>query len=876
MKEMNFRIWFENKELVSLNEDYKTALEKFAKENPQTPREAIQKYIDEFRTIVTKKYRQINDAIPGLSVPLNKRNNIDAYPTFRDLEAVVDHVKGQVDFHGKVNFKDVNVDAKPVFENNTIVIYHADSPRACIKYKGNIPYSWCVARADAGNLYHAYRFKDHEPSFYFVKNKQRTQEEFKLWNLVKTSFEGKFKDPYHFFVIQTLKGASPTDHEKKQYVVTSANNDGDKSMSWREIVAIEPSLQGLEEVFKNVPLSQEERQDHKEFSRGISDEQFAKLPYERKNRYMDIYVRLDKGLTDAQFASLPEDLKNKYIGFGVGLTNNQYESIKGTKLEKRYMAVTLEKAKNLSGRTDVPMELTRSEKAILLANPGRLDLNSITTENIIHLLGGMRKKLRRWEDEDGYEHEDEDEWEGEFEEIKANHHARPEQRKEDQQMAELIVASKKDLDKYDVAALIKHSPDPGRTIQALGDKVRLLDGKMLEFVREYVRNARPEYAKSMSDGLFEKHSDLDLDSLSHVLSHAKEPEKVIQAILDRHQDKPFGYLVFQMLDKAEDKNKTLDALLQRKKVFSGIDPYSLGTFYFGNHHGDFFNSLRGERRQKLAERVAEDNKESLLKWNKEKYSRGHNPIAVLMMMASDKQKILDILGEDILEKVLEEDVEMILRHSDPDESEKFASFLGEKFSHKNKVSLIIRSKDKIKVLNELGQESIDKISGEDILRIMDDMSMNAEQKRLLADEIVKRKSEFESGGAYVHWNYLKKLIGNASDKLRSAIQIVSKVNPRLDSPEWTRPTWSYLFESIISEFKGEEAQKLVEFTLKNKEMSDWDFNSVFAMAPDKQRVIDVVGEERVRKAMKSKAFHSKSYPPLADIYEKYKEKTNAV
>jgi hypothetical protein len=860
---MKFRTWLENTELLILNEDYKTALEKFAKENPQTPREAIQKYIDEFRTIVTKKYRQINDAVPGLNVPLNRRTNIDAYPTFRDLEAVVDHVKGQVDFHGKVNFKDVEVDAKPVFENNNIVIYHADSPRACIKYKGNIPYSWCVARADAGNLYHAYRFKEHEPSFYFVKNKQRTQEEFKLWNLVKTSFEGKFKDAYHFFVIQSPKGANPKDHEKKQYVVTSANNDADKSMSWREIVTIEPSLQGLEDVFKNVPLSQDERQDHKEFSYGISDEKFAKLPYERKNRYMDIYVRLDKGLTDAQFASLPEDLKNKYIGFGVGLTNNQYESIKGTKLEKRYVGVTLEKLRNMAGRTDVPMELTRSEKQILLANPGRLDLSSITTENIAHLLGGMRKKLRRWEDEDGQEHDDEDAWEGEFEEISASRHARPEQRKEEQQMAELIVASKKDLDKYDIFALIKHSPDPGRTIRALGDKVKLLDGKMLEFVREYIRHAGPEYKKSISDGLFEKHPELDLNSLSHILSHAKDPEKVIQAILDRHRNKPLGHLVFQMIEKAQDKDKTLESLIQQKNVFSGMNPRDLGTFYFGNHHGDFFNSLRGERRQKLAERVAEDNKESLLGWKKEKYSSGHNPIAVLMLMASNKQRILDILGKEILEKVPEEDVETILRLSNPDEAEKFASFISEKLSHKNKISLIIRANDKIKVLNDLGQEAIDEISGADIIRMMDDMTMDSEGKRLVADEIAKRKSEFKWGGAHIYWDYVKKILAHVSDKLRSAMEIASKVSATLEKSEW-----HYFFDQI--DLKEEDMQKLVEFTLKNKDMSDWDFNSVFARAPDKQRVIDVVGEERVRKAMKSKAFHSKSGPPLRDVYEKYK------
>ena len=79
-----------------------------------------------------------------------------------------------------------------------------------------------------------------------------------FWRWYKTNIEfkeikkdqtGKFQDKYHFFVIQVIRYANPKDHSQKQYIVTSAENDGDKEMSWDEIIKIEPRLQGKEETF---------------------------------------------------------------------------------------------------------------------------------------------------------------------------------------------------------------------------------------------------------------------------------------------------------------------------------------------------------------------------------------------------------------------------------------------------------------------------------------------------------------------------------------------------------------------------------------------------------------------------------------------------
>ena len=177
--------------------------------------------------------------------------------------------------------------------------------------------------------------------FYFIKDKERTEKEFGVWNMTKNLFNGSFKDKYHFFVVQTLKDSDLNNPNKKQFIVTSAMNDGDEQMSWNELLKIQPKLKGLEKVLAPKPISGEEKEDINKFRKGLSDQDFAKLPYKKKDRYLDIYIKRNVKLSDVQFASMPKDLKNKYLSFGVGLSNGQLEMIRGDKkLVKRYRQIT--------------------------------------------------------------------------------------------------------------------------------------------------------------------------------------------------------------------------------------------------------------------------------------------------------------------------------------------------------------------------------------------------------------------------------------------------------------------------------------------------------------------------------------------------------
>jgi hypothetical protein len=321
-----------------LDEDFKSQEQNYI--NQGNDPQIVKSYIERFRKIRDKNYRQLNDQIDGLE-NVKDRKNIDSYKTFKELETIVDYVRGQVDLEGTSLGSDIEIDGTPIYENDVFEIYYADSPKACIKYKGNIPYGWCVSRNYSSNMFYTYRFKEHEPAFYFIKIKDRTKKELGFFSMVGNVFNGQFKDEYHFFVLQTLKGAKIGDTTTKQYVVTSAMNDGDIQMSWDDIVSIEPRIANLQEIFKPVELAPKEKEFYDKYKDGTDDKTFCKFDYTNKRRYLDIYVRQEQLLTDEQFKCLPEDLMNLYVGFGVGLSENQFESIKTNKnLLKRYQQIT--------------------------------------------------------------------------------------------------------------------------------------------------------------------------------------------------------------------------------------------------------------------------------------------------------------------------------------------------------------------------------------------------------------------------------------------------------------------------------------------------------------------------------------------------------
>jgi hypothetical protein len=298
-----------NLRLTSILKEYSIGVvnklkEKFKKENSALTDEIIEEYINRFDQL--KSSPKVND------------KDITTY-SFQKLEQVVDSfpTKEKVSkTNNTVEFSQTEL----IYNKAPIQIYHGDKERTCIKIKGDFPASWCIARSNGGNMYNTYRYAGTEPSFYFVKNLERLNKINKIED-----------DKYCFFVVQR--------NNQGNYIVTSAKNDGDKPMSWNDILQIEPLLQGTESLFKNVPLTDEEREYYRRFKDGIRNEEYNDLSYKEKK----IYISIRKELNDEKFKNTPNDLINDYISMGVELTEEQFDFIKEKRqLLNNYRRVTID------------------------------------------------------------------------------------------------------------------------------------------------------------------------------------------------------------------------------------------------------------------------------------------------------------------------------------------------------------------------------------------------------------------------------------------------------------------------------------------------------------------------------------------------------
>jgi len=213
---------------------------------------------------------------------------------------------------------DSNEQSNKIYEDDGLIIYRADTAKQAIDIKGDYKYEWCIARSNTGNLFNSYRYAPYEPTFYFVKD-----------------IEKDINDPYHFFVVQATKD---------EYIVTSGENDGDRNMSWDEILKIQPKLKDKENLIKWIPIPIETKQRLNTY-REMNDDDFIKLSYEYKKEYIE-YKGVEK-ISNLKFEHLPKDLKNLYISLGANLNEIQFNIIKQDKqLLQRYKEMCIRSITN--------------------------------------------------------------------------------------------------------------------------------------------------------------------------------------------------------------------------------------------------------------------------------------------------------------------------------------------------------------------------------------------------------------------------------------------------------------------------------------------------------------------------------------------------
>jgi len=105
--------------------------------------------------------------------------------TFDQVEQLIDAAEARAQIKGRTTTEPVDTSSEDtIYDNNNLLILRGDLKEKCIRYgKG---YSWCISRRDASNLYFRYRTGTNEPMFYFVFDRDRSDQ-----------------DPWHAVVICT-------------------------------------------------------------------------------------------------------------------------------------------------------------------------------------------------------------------------------------------------------------------------------------------------------------------------------------------------------------------------------------------------------------------------------------------------------------------------------------------------------------------------------------------------------------------------------------------------------------------------------------------------------------------------------------------------
>ncbi len=507
---------------------------KWLANNPTLTSDQIDIYIkwfDELRKSKPAAARTINiDGVPKGE----DRFDISKYSDWHSFESFVDAVRAQTQLKGEKLSDNLEViDGKPLFKKNGLEVYYADTPRACVKYKGSVPYGWCVSRADSSNMFYSYRLRSYNPAFYFVKDVEATKKELSS----DEKFSGKFSNPWHFFVIQVLKTANINDLTDKSYVVTSANNDGDILMSWNEIVNIQPKLNRLQSKFLPRPLSDEDISIINKYRNGLTFNEFIRLSYNEKERFLDVYPTLSRNkITDEMFNALPYELKNKYIGMSIGLSDEQYSSIHSDKnLLKRYVQMVEKKFEVWLKRHD--FSLVNSEIDVL-------SKYGILEKHVNQLKGEYSPVL----------------WLLRYSTDK-------------QKTIDTLLNINVPLTDDNIGWLLDESTDKQKTVDTLLNKNIPLTYPSNNNVYLLLWHATDK--QKTVDTLLNINVELTDDNVYRLLQYSTDKQKTVDTLFNKNVPLRWGNVVGNLLAASTDKQKTIDTLFNKNVPLTDDNVYGL-------------------------------------------------------------------------------------------------------------------------------------------------------------------------------------------------------------------------------------------------------------------------------------------------------------
>jgi hypothetical protein len=316
------------------------AKERFKKQDPNLTDEILDYYINIFSD------KQSSNAF--------QKKDIMQY-TFPELKKIVGDNFSRKKTNIDINDTNFERSEDVIYNQNKLLILLGDLKEKCIRY--GTGKKWCISRRDTSNMFFRYRMRLNEPVFYFVFDKSKLP-----------------LDKYRAIVIYIDR--------KGKYMVANANNEGDQEMTWDEIEKIQPKLKGLQDLFKHIPLTKEEKEEYKKFKKPVNNETYENFDYDEREKYIGFghdltekQIRMtwdvpnqkeliSKYVTTGFGANLPKDIESKLpssdkvkniaarkelIKQGIKLTNPQFKSC-NDELKIQYIKKQIDKGLNIDDK----------------------------------------------------------------------------------------------------------------------------------------------------------------------------------------------------------------------------------------------------------------------------------------------------------------------------------------------------------------------------------------------------------------------------------------------------------------------------------------------------------------------------------------------
>jgi hypothetical protein len=264
---------------------------KFAEDSTFTPDQA---------NFYINQVFNIYDRIP-LDSKLVSRMNVE------EIEHLVDGLSdiGKEDAPQSKDMSKIDL----LYDENNLKVFAPKTKDECILLRNGR--SWCTSRDGSSNLYYNYRLNNNLTLYYVIdEDLPYSDVNFASVILVETNGEMRLADG-----------------------TNSGTYSGHSTIPWRDIVVKIPKIAQLKELFKPVPLTEEEKEQIRKV-KSVSVGSNPIKSFDGDESLVELWMEINSPtLTDDQYMNIPDNLKKKYIALGFSLSPNQLNNSNNNVLE---------------------------------------------------------------------------------------------------------------------------------------------------------------------------------------------------------------------------------------------------------------------------------------------------------------------------------------------------------------------------------------------------------------------------------------------------------------------------------------------------------------------------------------------------------------